>query len=474
MISRMVRGFARRVATLASASALTSVAVAADPVSLRESIRPGALGRVVMELKADGTLRPSAPAGRDRGKDPSKPLAVRVEARFAFVQRDLEPASGQTSPRALRWTVQAAGARNGEVIPEDSALRPEVRLLVAEPRDGSTFSYSPGGPLTRGELDLVQGPADPLLLPGILPEKSVVVGDRWTVGPDVARSLSGYDALAANGLEVALDALDDATAKLRIHGEVRGAVLGGEGAISCDGSATFDRKDERIVRLDLRRSESRKPGPVEAGLDIKSTLTLERSATTEAPPELNDEVVAALPARAPDAAQLLRFLPVGGGYTFLHDRNWHIFSESPRQAVLRRLDHGEVVAQFNLARGPNAGKGRHQDLNQFRDDIRTALGRAFGKFVAEGDVEGGVESGGYRHKVAVGGRVGEVDVLWLYYLLSNAQGEQLLGTFTLSGAQNRRFADQDVQIIGSLNWTPVPSVPPPSPSPAPAPAPAKP
>ena len=434
-------------------------AAAAGPVELRESAQPGATSRVVVELKAKGNLQPVTAAGAAKREE--KPLAVRVEARFACVQRDLEPGPGGVR-RAARWTVQAAAARNGEVIPEDSALRPEVRLLVAELREGSAFVSSPGGPLTRPELELVQGPADPLCLPGLLPEKPVAVGDRWKVGADAARSLSGYDALASNNLEATLEALDDASAKFRIRGEVRGAALGGEGTIACDGTATFDRKAGWIARLDLERAEARKAGAVEAGLDIKSTLSLERTPTTEVPPELGDAAVAALPARPPAGSELLRFLPVGGGYTFLHDRNWHIFSESPRQAVLRRLDHGEVVGQLNLARGPNAGRGRHQDLAQFRDDIRAALARSFGRFVGEGDIEG-TEPGGYRHKVAVGGRVGEVDVLWLYYLIADAKGDQLLGTFTLAAAQARRFADQDVQMIGSLAWMP-------DPGPAPAPA----
>ena len=71
---------------------------------------------------------------------------------------------------------QAVAARNGEILPEESAFRQEVALLVAEVREGAVFTYSPGGPLTRAELELAQVPADPLTLGGLLPEKPVVGG----------------------------------------------------------------------------------------------------------------------------------------------------------------------------------------------------------------------------------------------------------------------------------------------------------
>src|SRR5205823_10519477 len=138
---------------------------------------------------------------------------------------------------------------------------------------------SPGGPLTRPELEVTQMPGDPLTLPGLLPGKLVALGDHWTVSDAAARSLSGYDALATNAVAATLEACDDASARVRLKGEIRGAVLGAEGRVTCDGSFTFDRKAGRIDRLTLDRTEVRKPGAVEAGLDLSSTLPVERGPT---------------------------------------------------------------------------------------------------------------------------------------------------------------------------------------------------
>ncbi|HEV3167693.1 MAG TPA: hypothetical protein VGZ22_27055, partial [Isosphaeraceae bacterium] len=231
---------------------------------------------------------------------------------------------------------------------------------------------------------------------------------------------------------------------------IRGAALGGEGSITCSGSYTFDRKAARICHLTLTRTETRQPGPVEAGLDIKSTLTVERRPIS-APPELTESALSALPAALPAELEQLLFVAAEGKYSLRHSRDWHIFSEDTQQSVLKRLDHGELVAQCNLATGPNAGKGRHQDLAQFRDDIRRALGRRFDRVLEAGEVEGPAD-GTFRYRVAVGGHEGSVGVLWYYYLVANPEGDQLLVTFTLADAQAKQFADQDLQLIGSLEW----------------------
>jgi hypothetical protein len=423
----------------------------AEEVTLREASPSGKVTHALLEMKAEGLYRPGTP---ETGEDPPKPIKLRVETRLDCVERVVKagPDGGGAPRRVVRHVVQAAAAINGEGAfrPTASALRPEVSLLVAEIRDGAPFAFSPGGPMTRAELELVQGPCDPLALSGMLPAKPVAVGARWPIGAEAVRALSGYDALAANTLTATLEAADESSARVRFKGEVRGAVLGGEGTIRCEGAFTFDRRAGLLDHLTVERTEDRKPGPVEAGLDVKSTLTLDRR-VAEVPPELSDAVLGKVPTEPSEALDLLLLSPPDGKYTLYHDRDWHTFAEDTRRVVLKRLDHGEVVAQCNLAVGPNAGKGRHQDLKQFRDDIRSALGKRFVRFVGAGEVEGAA-AGGFRYKVVVQGREGDIGVIWIYYLVASPEGDQSLATFTLGESQLKAFADRDLQMIGSLEW----------------------
>ncbi|HEV3121666.1 MAG TPA: hypothetical protein VGY53_07180, partial [Isosphaeraceae bacterium] len=407
--------------------------------------------RFTLEMKAEGHARPGLPGSAGGGSE-SKPLALRVETRLVAVDRVVRSDAQGRPSRALRRVLQAASAINGDVRPTAATLRPEVSLLVEELSDAGSRVFSLGGPLTRQELELVEVPADPLVLGWLLPEGQVAVGSHWKVPESAARALTSYETVAANSLLATLEGLDDAKARIKLSGEVRGAVLGAQGTITCSGVLTFDRAAGLIERLELTRTERRQAGEVEAGLDLKSTLTLERAkAPAPMPAELADSVVQGLPAEFPAERDELLFTAPSGKYALRHDRSWHIYADDTRQTVLKRLERGASIAQCNLALGPVAGKGRHQDLEQFRDDIKRALGARFGRIVEAGALEG-ADDGVFRYRVAVEGHEGEVGLVWYYYLVASADGEQLLAAFTLGQARAREFADQDVRLIGTLEW----------------------
>ncbi len=125
-------------------------------------------------------------------------LALDVQTRLIYNERVLalaedglamntapdQPARGEARgrpTRVIRHVMQAASAINGEkgeIRPMTAMLRPEVSLLLAErSRDeGPVVIVSPAGPLTRDELQVVQGVGDPLAIAEILPSGAVSVG----------------------------------------------------------------------------------------------------------------------------------------------------------------------------------------------------------------------------------------------------------------------------------------------------------
>lgn len=418
----------------------------AETATLREVTRTDGATHAVIELNASGELRPEAAPGE---KAPA-PVALRVRSRFDFIERVIATESDGAPSRSVRQARQAATAINGGGRPIVTSLRPEVAILVAEVRESQVFLFSPGGPLTRGELDIVQGPADPMLLGRLLPEKPVGAGDTWDLSAEVAKSLSDYDALASNTLRAKLETLDSTTADIRLAGEIRGAARGGEGVVTIEGTLTFDRVAKLVSKLELIRSEVRKPGQVEPGFEFTGTMTVART-PVEVPARLTDAALEPLPLENQPHLSLLRFIAPDDAFTFLHDRDWHLIWDDERLAVFKRLDHGEFLAQCNLADGPKAAPGRHQDPVQFKADIRAAIGERFVAFLGEEEV-GPQDDRVYRYRIAVQGRDGDRGILWYYYLIASPEGEQLLGTFTLNADDMQRFGNQDLELIGSLEW----------------------
>jgi hypothetical protein len=449
----------------------------ARPALVLREVMPGnSSTRVRIELRAHGLYRPSlAPGGATAEARMPKPCELDVQTRLVFNERIVSTGpegmirsatdeSGKASSggsaggslKVIRHVVQAASAINGEIRPMAASLRPEVALLVAEKRDRGwpVIVFSPAGPLSWSELELVQAVGDPLVLEALLPAEAVGVGDHWKVRDAAAKALSGYDTLTANNLEGTLESASDSKARIRLKGRIEGMAFGGTGVIGCEGFATFDRQASRIDHVDLNRVETRQPGPVEAGLDLKSTLTVSRDPAEPSEP-LSDAALANVPLAISRQSELLRVTAPGGRATLLVDRDWHIFWEDSRLSVLKRLDGGQVIAQCNLMAAPSAGKGRHQDPGQFQDDIRRGLKERFVRFLGAGEI-GGHPDGGFRYKVGVQGREGNLGVIWYYYLLAGAEGDQLLATFTLAEDHARPFGEQDVDLIGSLRWSPAP------------------
>ncbi len=278
------------------ALSLGSSACAEPGVELREAARATSCTQVRIDLKAVGLFRPGLPPGAVRGETKlPKPLSLDIATRVIFNERLLKVGSeavgasgdrkgeavvepARSRAKALRWVVQAASAINGEIRPTASVLRPGLSLLVAERTgtEGAVVVVSPAGPMTRPELELVQGLCDPLTLPDVLPTKPVEKGQSWKLPNSAVFALTEYDTLKSTTLEATLEQLDEHGARIRLQGEVQGSAHGGAGTITCEGFAHFDRRADLVDRLELNRTENRQAGPVEAGLEVKSTLTVLR------------------------------------------------------------------------------------------------------------------------------------------------------------------------------------------------------
>lgn len=447
-IGRMTTRFWPRAALLAALAA-PGLARGDDAVAIEEKVGPEATTVAHIELKASGLYRPPLPpdAMTPEAKMP-KPLDVEIDTRIIYRERRLA-GPGRRSVRLVR---QAASAINGEIRPTARELRPELALLIATRReeDGSVVVVSPSGSLTRGELELVEGLGDTLCLADLLPEKPATKGDSWPIRKAALWSITGYDAIASNTLRGTIESASDESVSIAIEGEVKGSVLGAEGSMTCKGRLIFDRRAGMVTGMDLDRTESRVPGAVEAGLDLKSTLRVRRAASKPTA-ELSDAAIAKLSPEATPARLLLQLIAPDGRYNLLHDRSWHTYWDDRKLVVLKRFDGGRVDAQCNLIYGPTVAKGKRQDVKEFEADVRRALGQRFGNVIGGGEVDGD-PAGNFRYKLGVQGRQGELGLVWYYYLIASPHGEQLLATFTLADSDAAAFGQADEAIVGSLQW----------------------
>ncbi|WP_169978165.1 hypothetical protein [Tautonia rosea] len=423
-----------------------------DPVALVERLEAGNRIGVRASLEAEGRYLP----GEGTEDAPVAPIELTVSTQIEALDQVLAVDAEGLPTRLWRQVGQASVAIGGPepIRPQTIALRPEVSSLIVERGNDSNAGAviaSPQGALTRAELDLLRIPADPIDVLGLLPEAEAKVapGDSWPVPEAVARSISGYDVLASNTVEATLRSVSEESAEVDLAGSITGAVLGGQGEMTITGSFRFDRRASRLASVTIERDERRKPGPVEAGLEFRSTIRIERS---EAAVEAAEEAAPQVPDRLPDDWLLLSYTAPDGRYALQHDRAWHVFSEEDRQVVLRRVETGTVVVQANLVAGPTVEPGAQPKAERFRDDVRKALGDRFDRMIDAGSVA--APDGEFRYRLAMAGRQGEEPIVWYYYLVSDTKGRQVVAIFTLRASEVERFGRLDQRMIGSLRWLP--------------------
>ncbi len=414
-----------------------------ETVSLVQTSRIGQVDDVQITLAAQGSVH--ADPAEDKN---AKPHPLRVTTRLEFVEHVLEIGRDQYVKRSARKPKHAESEIAGEVRPLAVSLRPEITLLIAKRRDdGELIVVCPIANLTRPELEIVQAPGDPLGWTDFLPAKPVKLDEAWNVGPIAAKCLSGYDSLAGETLKAKLVAIDGDHARIELSGEIHGASLGAVGSMKVQGELRFDRRGGRIDQIQIERSETREPGAVEMGLDIKSTLKVVRT------PARPDPTFDAASIRTDSAAwELLRYQDPDGKFRFLHDRSWHIYWDDSRQVVLKRLEGGGVKAQCNMFVAPRGAPRDEPDVERFKGDIRRGLGNRFVKFLDEGGWSALPSGNGRMFRIQVGGKTGDTEIIWVYYLVDGDDGGRVVATFTLESATVKDFSDQDLKIMGSLEW----------------------
>ena len=179
--------------------------------------------------------------------------------------------------------------------------------------DGPVVVVSPAGPLTRSELELVQAVGDPLAL--TRPVAGRAGGGRAALAGGRGRRGGAERLRRDRGQRAGRHARVGRRAPRRGSGSAAGSrarCTAAQGRSPATALVTFDRRMGWIDRLEINRNESRRPGPIEAGLDVKSTLTMTRHAD-QPPATLADAALARLPAggHAPQRACCSSMAPDG-------------------------------------------------------------------------------------------------------------------------------------------------------------------
>jgi hypothetical protein len=424
-----------------------SVARAAEQYTLAPPSPQAGVTSVEIHFDVSGT----AEFAIEKGQLLAHPISA--QAVLKYRERAL-PGAGRDA-QALRAMRQYESI-DAKIRVADHATNPQLpedrRLFVVEGRRDALFFYSPQGPLTALELELLRAPGDNLALLALLPPKPVAVGEKWTYPTWAGQMLTDTQAASKSELSGTLESVEQDQAKVKFEGTVEGATAGSSGKVELHGSFVYDLKAHEVVRAEIEQSEERSVGPISPGLKVTAHSNLTCSPTTD-DRGLTKEAAAAIPLEPPAPLTQLYFR-APWNVEFRHDRDWHVFQQTEQIAVLRLMDQGTFVAQCNLAPLRQANPGEHVPEEQFQKDIRTSLDSRL-TAIEKAEV---IPTDDHRflYRVTAAGASNKVPVTWIYYLCAAPNGLQVSFVFAVETALREKLGSRDLEMLKSLRFLETP------------------
>lgn len=398
----------------------------------------GAIDRVEAALDVGGDLKVVENNKVNR-------LKMSVLANLVYDERSLELT--KDAWRSIRYYQMADATIQVDGQGTKPTLREDRRLIGVEAAKTDVTLFSPHGPLTRDELDLVDVLGNSLLMARLLPTKPVRAGDQWEHSAELMTALLGLDAVSEVKATSTLLTVSDERARFEMNGQIAGAVGGVATEIELKAKYHFDRKAKRVTWFGLLVKENRSVGHIAPGLEVTARLQMKIVPGSQTP-QLSNSALAGLTLKPLPELTALNYQSPQGGWEIAHDRSWYVTGEDAKLAVLRLVERGEFVAQCKVSPLPSIAPGKELTLAAFQEDVKHGLGKNFKQFVEAGQ---SANLHNYRvYRVVVEGEASDLPIRWAYYYVADKYGRQVVLAFTVEGRLLEAFGKADEQLLSAL------------------------
>jgi hypothetical protein len=416
-----------------------------QPYVLTEKAKAGDCYRFHMTMTLHGTMNVS------KSHQPVV-LKLAADAGHDFPERVLTASPDGIIQKTARYYEKAQATITIGEEKSERTLRQDRRIVVAQEQAGKPLTYSPAGPLTPEELELVGEHFDTLSLTGLLPPRPVAVADTWKPTNDVVQYLCNFEGLTAHDLVCRLIDVKEQTARLAVDGSSSGIELGAMVKLTIHAICNYDLKTNRLVAVEWNQKDERGQGPASPATMVESTIKITREPIAQ-PDSLSDVALISVPEGFEPPAtmtQISTHHEFKTPFDLTCSREWQIVGQTEEHLVLRALDRGDFVAQVTITPWDTAKPGEHLSPEAFRDAMNKTPGWEPSESVEETEVP--AENGRWLYRISVPGKMDGLKVVQYFYLLASPTGEQIVLAFTMTPAQVERLGGRDLALIRGLEF----------------------
>lgn len=298
---------------------------------LNESFPPGYCYSVRVAVQLSGQL--TVPVQPDK----TQQLALSGESTIEYDERILPVAAKQTGMRTLRQYRTVEFSRKvGDTI-QQASIRPEVRRLVILRQRQTEVPFSPDGPLTWGELDLVRTDVFTPALVGLLPDEPARPGDRWTATQEAMLELTDLEKIEKGKLICEFLGTIAPGGRQHAHIQFAGVLEGvnedGPSRQDLRGRLYFDLQSKHISYVSIDGIHTLlDPNGKEVG-SVRGQFTLTRQANVR-PVALADEQLRSLELEPTTQNTRLLYDNPELGIRFVYPRRWRVGMVRNQQIAL--------------------------------------------------------------------------------------------------------------------------------------------
>jgi hypothetical protein len=320
----------------------SSPVMAQDTVTLSEEFRTDRATKVDVVVRLDGKL--SVPIDKDKAP---QVLAISGKSRVSYDER-LLPSEEQGQLKTVRCYREVDFQRTLGNTHQDAGIRQSVRRMLVIKSENRRAPFSPDGPLTWGEIDVVRTDVfNPVAIPGLLPAKAVRKDQSWKASDAAVAELTDMEKLEAGEIVIEFAGITEVdrrrVARLNISGKIRGVNEDGPNQQKLEGKAFFDLDDGLLSYLSLRGTHELMDGKGQTVGYIEGQFTMTRSRLNKIPADLSDAALKDMDLRPTMENCLLLYDNPQLGVRFLYPRGWRIGVVQGRQVT---LDHARGAGVF--------------------------------------------------------------------------------------------------------------------------------
>lgn len=304
----------------------------ADDIRLSEQFFSGHAYKVDLRVQVHGRM--SVPTEKQQ---PARIVTIEGASTLVYDEKVL-PAEDRETDRVIRTYRTVEIRRTVAGIDQEAGIREAVRRMVVLRSPRGKAPFSPDGPLTWGEIDVVRTDIfTPQLVAGVLPDRVVRVGETWSLNREAVRELTDLEKLDAGEFRAKyigkVRPRDRELARIDLSGTVKGVDDMGPGRHTIEGTAYFDPEAGILSYLSFKATHDLLDGKDQVVGRVEGRFVLQRTATRP-PADLADAALVNIDlAPTPDNSQLL-YDNTELGIRFLYPRRWRVAAVQGRQVTL--------------------------------------------------------------------------------------------------------------------------------------------